>query len=369
MKARGHPEPARGPGRRARARTRCDGPAALAGHRGQGHDRRRGDARGSGARRRRPAAYDAVLAVGGDGTANEAAWGLLGSRHRARPRAHGLRQRPRAHARASRCARSARWTRWRARCARRMDVGMVNGRPFLNVAGAGFDAAVGADFHAHGLRGGRRGVFTYVRLQPAAHVVATRAEQWTLHAGEERLRGARARGGVRERPAVRRRGRHRPGRAARRRAARRGGDRGRARASSCAWNATAAVPGRHRAASGATGTCAATDGACSTRRRPVPAPPRRRAGGRRDAQLEVSRRAAGAGGAGAARRPRTIPRGPFGPRLDRGLRPRVLARSTPATRAQRLLARGRRQRAAAARARGRRAARPASMAAFRPATP
>jgi len=64
-----------------------------------------------------------------------------------------------------------------------MDVGMVNGRPFLNVAGAGFDAHIGAEFQAHGRRGGRRGVFTYVRLG-FAHAWSYTAHRWVLAAGE-----------------------------------------------------------------------------------------------------------------------------------------------------------------------------------------
>ncbi len=119
---------------------------------------------------------------------------------------------------------------------RRMDVGMVNGRPFLNVAGAGFDAQVGADFHAHGLRGGRRGVFTYVRLS-LRRTWSYRAEQWSLHADDGRFRGPRAGGGVRERAAVRRRRGHGARRAPGRRAARRRGDRGRA-AVRDGWNST-----------------------------------------------------------------------------------------------------------------------------------
>jgi diacylglycerol kinase family enzyme len=62
---------------------------------------------------------------------------------------------------------------------RRMDVGLANGRPFLNVAGAGLDAVVGADFHAHGSRGGRRGVLTYVRLT-LRRALSYEAESWTL---------------------------------------------------------------------------------------------------------------------------------------------------------------------------------------------
>jgi diacylglycerol kinase family enzyme len=60
-----------------------------------------------------------------------------------------------------------------------MDVGLANGRPFLNVAGAGLDAVVGADFHAHGRRGGRRGVLTYVRLT-LRRALSYSAESWTL---------------------------------------------------------------------------------------------------------------------------------------------------------------------------------------------
>jgi diacylglycerol kinase (ATP) len=47
---------------------------------------------------------------------------------------------------------------------RAMDVGMVNGKPFLNVAGAGFDAAVGHAYDLHGQAGGRRGLLNYFRV-------------------------------------------------------------------------------------------------------------------------------------------------------------------------------------------------------------
>ena len=146
----------------------------------------RGDAR-TFAAEAAAAGYDTVLSIGGDGTANEVAGGLIGSdtalglvpmgSGNGLARTLGI---PLDPARAvDSLAHAVR---------RRMDVGMVNGRPFLNVAGAGFDAQVGADFHAHGLRGGRRGVFTYVRLS-LMRTWSYRAEQWRLEAGDGRFEG------------------------------------------------------------------------------------------------------------------------------------------------------------------------------------
>jgi YegS/Rv2252/BmrU family lipid kinase len=130
---------------------------------------------------------DLVLVAGGDGTANEAAWGLLGSSTtlglvpvgsgNGLARTLGIPLRPdRAVAVLETGLR------------RRMDVGMINDRPFLNVAGAGFDAAVGAEFHAHGRRGGRRGLFTYVWLS-LGHSLRYRSPQWSLRAGEHSFEG------------------------------------------------------------------------------------------------------------------------------------------------------------------------------------
>jgi len=141
----------------------------------------RGDARAMAADAA-AAGFDTVLSIGGDGTANEVAWGLLGSdtalglipmgSGNGLARTLGIPLRPdRAVAALAGAVR------------RRMDVGMINGRPFLNVAGAGFDAQVGADFHAHGLRGGRRGVMTYVRLS-LLRTWSYRAEEWRLTAGD-----------------------------------------------------------------------------------------------------------------------------------------------------------------------------------------
>jgi YegS/Rv2252/BmrU family lipid kinase len=130
---------------------------------------------------------DAVVAVGGDGTVNEAACGLLGSRTalgvipmgsgNGLARTLGVPLKPEgaldalAHA-----------------VVRRMDVGRANGGLFLNVAGAGFDAAVGEDFHQHGRRGGKRGVLTYVRLS-AARVLSYVPETYTLRAGGQTFEG------------------------------------------------------------------------------------------------------------------------------------------------------------------------------------
>lgn len=128
-----------------------------------------------------------MLAIGGDGTANEVAWGLLGTATvlgvvpmgsgNGLARTIGL---PLAPDRALATLAEA--------VPRAMDVGMINGRPFLNVAGAGFDAQVGLDFHEHGRRGGRRGVFTYVRLS-LLRAFRYQAESWVLGAGEGRFEG------------------------------------------------------------------------------------------------------------------------------------------------------------------------------------
>lgn len=104
-----------------------------------------------------------VIAVGGDGTANEVAWGLLGTETAmalvpagsgnglARTLGIPLDFKPALVA-------------LQAGERRRMDVGFINDRLFLNVAGAGFDADVAHAFHQHGKRGGRRGVLSYTRL-------------------------------------------------------------------------------------------------------------------------------------------------------------------------------------------------------------
>jgi len=128
-----------------------------------------------------------VLAIGGDGTANEIAWGLLGS-----STALGLVPMGSGNGLARTLAIPLRPDAALATLAeavpRAMDVGMINERPFLNVAGAGFDAQVGLDFHEHGRRGGRRGIFTYVWLS-VLRTMSYRAESWVLDAGEGKFEG------------------------------------------------------------------------------------------------------------------------------------------------------------------------------------
>ena len=106
---------------------------------------------------------EAVIACGGDGTVNEIGGVLMGTpvtlglvpagSGNGLGRALGI---PRNPMRALAALSNA--------VPRAMDVGMVNGKPFLNVAGAGFDAAVGQAYDAHGRRGGRRGLFSYFRI-------------------------------------------------------------------------------------------------------------------------------------------------------------------------------------------------------------
>lgn len=109
------------------------------------------------------AGAELVLSVGGDGTANEVAQGLIGSETAlgivpagsgnglARALRIPLRPGPALDA-------------LEAGVRRRIDVGVLNGQPFLNVAGTGFDAVVSRAFHDSGRRGGRRGLAGYVRL-------------------------------------------------------------------------------------------------------------------------------------------------------------------------------------------------------------
>jgi diacylglycerol kinase (ATP) len=109
---------------------------------------------------------DLVIAVGGDGTVNEVARGLEGGgaalgivpvgSGNGLARALRLPLRPEAALAALEAGER-----------RRIDVGRLNGGIFLNVAGTGFDAAVGMAFHRAGRAGRRRGFLGYARLSLA----------------------------------------------------------------------------------------------------------------------------------------------------------------------------------------------------------
>jgi YegS/Rv2252/BmrU family lipid kinase len=131
------------------------------------------------------AGAELVLAVGGDGTANEVARGLLGTQAalgivpagsgNGLARALGIPLRPAP-------ALDALETGVR----RLIDVGLLNGQLFLNVAGTGFDAVVSRAFHDSGRRGGRRGLLGYVRLS-LREMVRYRAPRLVIDTGTERL--------------------------------------------------------------------------------------------------------------------------------------------------------------------------------------
>lgn len=131
------------------------------------------------------AGTELVLAVGGDGTANEVAQGLIGS-----PAALGIVPMGSGNG----LARALGIPRQPARALDALDagvrhlidVGYLNGRPFLNVAGVGFDAAVGHAFHESGRRGGRRGLLGYVRLS-LREVARYRAPRVVIETETERL--------------------------------------------------------------------------------------------------------------------------------------------------------------------------------------
>jgi diacylglycerol kinase (ATP) len=107
-----------------------------------------------------------VIAVGGDGTVNEVTQGLMGTgaalgivpvgSGNGLARALRLPLRP-----------AAALAALEAGVRRPIDLGRLNGGIFLNVAGTGFDAAVGAAFDRAGQDGSRRGFLGYVRLSLA----------------------------------------------------------------------------------------------------------------------------------------------------------------------------------------------------------
>ena len=131
------------------------------------------------------AGADVVLAVGGDGTVNEVARGLIGSAAALGivpvGSGNGLARALRVPLQPGAALRAL-----ESGSRRRMDVGSLNGRHFLNLAGIGFDAVVGQAFHERGRKGGRRGIFGYVLLS-LRELRAYRAPRLVVEAGTERL--------------------------------------------------------------------------------------------------------------------------------------------------------------------------------------
>jgi diacylglycerol kinase (ATP) len=128
---------------------------------------------------------DLVIAVGGDGTVNEVARGLLGTGAALGivpvGSGNGLARALRLPLRPDRALAAL-----EAGVRRPIDVGRLNGALFLNVAGTGFDAAVGAAFHRDGGRGRRRGFLGYARLS-LREVFRYRARPLVVEAEGERL--------------------------------------------------------------------------------------------------------------------------------------------------------------------------------------
>ena len=100
---------------------------------------------------------DIVVAVGGDGTVNEVAGGLLGTRKAMGILPCGSGNGLARHLKISMNPREAMETINRCQ-SMDIDTGIVNGRPFFCTCGVGFDAQVSENF----ANAGRRGVQTYI---------------------------------------------------------------------------------------------------------------------------------------------------------------------------------------------------------------
>lgn len=103
--------------------------------------------------------YDAVVAVGGDGTVNEIGSALVGSKTAMAiipmGSGNGLARHlniPLKVKKALQVIRDFHQTT--------IDTGVINGKPFIGIAGLGFDAHIGKKFSKHG----KRGFFTYLKL-------------------------------------------------------------------------------------------------------------------------------------------------------------------------------------------------------------
>jgi diacylglycerol kinase (ATP) len=128
---------------------------------------------------------DVVVAVGGDGTVNEVARAVIGSGAALGivpvGSGNGLARALRLPLQPVRALEALEKGEVRP-----IDVGRLNGRVFLNVAGVGFDAVVGHAFHEHGKRGGRRGLLGYV-LQGLRELSRYKPTPLSVEHGDERF--------------------------------------------------------------------------------------------------------------------------------------------------------------------------------------
>jgi len=132
------------------------------------------------------AGAELVIAVGGDGTVNEVARALLGSDTALGivpvGSGNGLARALRLPLKPARALDTI-----EGGVRRRIDVGRLNGGLFLNVAGTGFDAAVGAAFERAGATGNRRGFLSYLR-RSLVEAFSYRPRPLLLEANGESLR-------------------------------------------------------------------------------------------------------------------------------------------------------------------------------------
>ncbi|MES2629108.1 MAG: YegS/Rv2252/BmrU family lipid kinase [Bacteroidota bacterium] len=103
--------------------------------------------------------YDAVIAVGGDGTINEVGSALVGTETAlgiiAMGSGNGLARHLKLPLKPKQALRVISGFN-----TAKIDTGLINGKPFIGIAGLGFDAYIGKKFSRHG----KRGFFTYLKL-------------------------------------------------------------------------------------------------------------------------------------------------------------------------------------------------------------
>ena len=107
----------------------------------------------------REATEDVVVAVGGDGTVNEVARGIVGTEKALGIIPCGSGDGLARHLGLSHNIEKALQTIEQGEC-KRMDTAEINGRPFFSVCGVGFDAVVSERF----ANNGKRGLVSYIKL-------------------------------------------------------------------------------------------------------------------------------------------------------------------------------------------------------------